>query len=54
MQYGGNLLLMGCPGAGKSTVGAVVAEMLGMTLVDFDDVLEKVWGMRVGEKVNRL
>ena len=44
---------MGCPGSGKSTVGAIVAEMLGMTLVDFDhDVLEKKWGMIVAEKVN--
>ena len=43
---------MGCPGSGKSTVGAIVAEMLGMTLVDFDhDVLEKKWGKIVAEKV---
>lgn len=52
LQYGGNILLMGCPGAGKSTVGAIVAEILGMPLVDFDaDVLEKVWGVQVYEKV---
>ena len=52
LQYGGNILLMGCPGAGKSTVGAIVAEILGMPLVDFDtNVLEKVWGVQVYEKV---
>ena len=42
---------MGCPGAGKSTVGKIVAEALGMTLVDFDNYLEEVWGTTVAEKV---
>ncbi|CAB4040312.1 Threonine synthase-like 1 [Paramuricea clavata] len=43
---------MGCPGAGKSTVGVIVAEMLGMKYVDFDlDVLENVWGMKVADKL---
>ena len=43
---------MGCPGAGKSTVGVIVAEMLGVKFVDFDyDVLEPAWGMIVAEKV---
>ena len=43
---------MGCPGAGKSTVGVLVAEILGMKIVDFDlDVLENVWGMKVADKV---
>ena len=43
---------MGCPGAGKSTVGVLVAEILGMKIVDFDlDVLENAWGMKVADKV---
>ena len=43
---------MGCPGAGKSTVGVVVAEMLEMKYVDFDlNVLEPAWGMKVADKV---
>jgi broad-specificity NMP kinase len=44
---------MGCPGAGKSTVGVIVAEMLGMKYVDFDlDVLQPAWGMKVADKVD--
>ena len=44
---------MGCPGAGKSTVGVLVAKMLGMKYIDFDlDVLEPAWGMKVSEKVD--
>ena len=43
---------MGCPGAGKSTVGVIVAEMLEMKYVDFDlNVLEPAWGMKVADKV---
>jgi shikimate kinase len=44
---------MGSPGAGKTTVGRMVAQALGMTPIDVDnDHLEKVWGMTVAQKVS--
>lgn len=47
-----NIIIMGCPGAGKSTVGIIVAKMLDMKYIDFDnDVLEQIWGMKVADKV---
>lgn len=47
-----NLLLMGPPGAGKTTVGRMVAHRLGLPAVDVDDdVLEPTWKMPVAEKL---
>ena len=44
---------MGSPGAGKTTVGQILADQLGMPVVDIDnDYLERVWNMPVGEKVS--
>ena len=43
---------MGSPGAGKTTVGRILANRLGRKVVDVDDdVLETVWGMSVADKV---
>ena len=48
-----NVIIIGCPGAGKSTVGAIAAKTLGMKYIDFDlDILEHAWGTKVGDKVN--
>ena len=44
-----NLILIGLMGAGKSTVGALVAERLGMTLTDTDRLVEQVAGRPVAE-----
>ncbi|XP_072307282.1 threonine synthase-like 1 [Eucyclogobius newberryi] len=47
-----NLLLMGPPGAGKTTVGRIVAHKLGIPSVDVDnDVLEPTWNMPVAAKL---
>ncbi|XP_023132167.2 threonine synthase-like 1 [Amphiprion ocellaris] len=47
-----NILLMGPPGAGKTTVGKIVAHKLGLPLVDVDDdVLEATWKMPVAAKL---
>lgn len=43
------LILIGLPGAGKSTVGALVAERLGRPLVDLDARIEQEAGSSVAE-----
>lgn len=42
-----NLILIGMPGSGKSTVGAELAEKLGRTFVDADIEIEKAAGKTV-------
>ncbi|XP_060104324.1 threonine synthase-like 1 [Heteronotia binoei] len=47
-----NIVLMGPPGAGKTTVGKIVGQKLGCSFIDVDDdVLEKTWNMPVSEKL---
>ncbi len=43
------IVLVGLPGAGKSTVGRAVAERLGWTFVDFDEEIERREGAIVAE-----
>ena len=51
-QKGNNIILMGSPGAGKTTVGSMLGYHLNREVIDVDDdVLEKAWGMTVAEKV---
>jgi shikimate kinase len=44
-----HILLIGLPGAGKTTVGALVAAALGTGFVDLDDMIEREQGLSVGE-----
>lgn len=48
------LILVGPPGSGKSTVGRMAAERLGLEFRDFDDDLERVHGLPAGELVVKL
>jgi shikimate kinase len=48
-QIDGHLVLVGLPGAGKSTIGRVVAKRLGRPFLDFDVEIER----RVGRSVSR-
>ncbi len=55
-----NVVLIGMPSSGKSTLGKILAEKLRMKLIDIDSVIEQKAGMRIpkifdkyGEKVFR-
>ena len=47
-----NLILIGMPGCGKSTVGVVLAKALGMDFIDSDLVIQKVTGQRLSEIID--
>lgn len=42
-------MLVGLPGAGKTTVGELLAGQLGWTFIDFDDVIQNETGLSVAE-----
>lgn len=44
-----HVILVGLPGAGKSTIGAAVADRLGRSFLDFDVELERREGRSVGQ-----
>lgn len=44
-----HLVLVGLPGSGKTTVGAMVADRLGKAFLDFDAELERREGMTVSQ-----
>lgn len=46
-QIDGHLVLVGLPGAGKSTVGRAVARQLGRPFLDFDTEIERRTGRTV-------
>ena len=45
----GQIILVGAPGAGKSTVGALLAKRLGVTFTDVDDVIVERAGKSIAE-----
>lgn len=48
---GKSIILIGMPGAGKSTVGPLLAQKLGLTFVDTDDIIEKSDGRKLRDIV---
>jgi shikimate kinase len=45
----GAIVLVGAPGSGKSTVGALLAERLGTAFIDIDAVIEQRAGKSIAE-----
>ena len=44
-----NIVLIGMPGAGKSTLGRILSEKLGRVFVDTDEIIKKKAGMPIPE-----
>lgn len=51
MKKNENIILIGMPGAGKSTVGVVVAKKLGYRFTDSDLVIQETYGMLLHELI---
>ena len=48
-----NLILIGMPGCGKSTVGVVLAKAMAMDFVDSDLVIQKEMGMKLSQLIDQ-
>ena len=49
-----NVILIGMPGCGKSTVGVVLAKALGMDFIDADLVIQRSAGKRLSALIDEL
>ena len=49
MKAKDNIILIGMPGAGKSTVGVVLAKKLGYQFLDSDLVIQQQYGKLLHE-----
>lgn len=49
----GNIILIGMPASGKSTVGRHLAKKLNMDFIDTDNLIEKCEGMKLQEIINK-
>jgi shikimate kinase len=47
-----NLILIGMPGSGKSTVGRLLAESLSLPFLDTDQLMEQRWGCSLQEIID--
>lgn len=48
-----NIVLIGMPGAGKSTTGVILAKALKMTFIDTDIVVQERAGMLLQEIIDK-
>ncbi len=48
-----NIILIGMPGCGKSTVGVVLAKALGMDFIDSDLVIQKEMGAKLATLIEQ-
>ena len=48
-----NIILIGMPGCGKSTVGVVLAKALGMDFIDSDLVIQKKMGAKLSQLIDQ-
>lgn len=47
-----NIILIGMPGSGKSTVGVLAAKLLGLDFIDCDLLIQKKEGKKLHEIIN--
>ncbi|MCR5338785.1 MAG: shikimate kinase [Lachnospiraceae bacterium] len=52
MEERNNIILIGMPASGKSTVGVILAKILGMDFVDTDIVIQQREGARLNEIID--
>lgn len=51
MQHANNVILIGMPASGKSTVGVILAKMMGYDFTDTDLLLQKKHGKKLTEMI---